>query len=250
MNRIKSFSYHLKTEFIIGFRNKSILFINYFLPLFFYLMMGFVMGEINESFKEYMKVSMIIFAIMTSTLLTVPNEVVFARSEGIYRSYKIYGISRLEIILHYTINSLLHCLVTGTVIFFTSGILFDANPISSLPIMLLAIFLFFLANMGICLLISMFFQIPKVAGLIAQSVFIPSILAGGIIIPLDTLPTSLTDIVAILPSTHVMNIFQLECSNLQSSAIGYTTSMSLIILAIIIIITYGVALLKFKYNNK
>ncbi len=250
MNRVKAFLYHLGVEFLTGFRNKSILFINYFLPLFFYVMMGVVMTQINEGFADFMQVSMMLFAIMTSTLLTVPSEVTFARAEGVFRSYKIYGISRLEILLHYTFNSMLHSFITCAIIFFTAGPLFGARQTDNLPMILLAVVLYFFANMGICFLVSVLFSVPKVAGLIAQAVFIPSILAGGLMIPLDTLPESLSGAVRILPSTHVMNVFQLESTGLINSAVGCTVFVSLMVLAAFIVVSYVVAIARFQYNNK
>lgn len=250
MNTIKAFLYHLKVEFLTGFRNKSVFFINYFLPLFFYIMMGFVMVKLNEDFVDYMKVSMILFAIMTSTLLSVPNEMVFSRAEGVFRSYKIYGIGKVEIILHYTLNSLLHCVITGLIIYFTAGPLFGAKEINNIPVVLLILTLYFFANMGISLAISMISSIPRVAALVAQAIFIPSILAGGIIIPLDMMPKDLIKIIPILPSTHVMNIYQLESTNIMDSAINFTVRKSLIVLTLFIVITYGLSLIKFKYNNK
>lgn len=234
----------------MGFRNKSVFFINYFLPLFFYILMGVIMVEINEEFSNLMTVSMILFSIMTATLLTVPNEVVFARAQGVFRSYKIYGVSRLEILSHYSFNSLLNCIITGIIIFFTATPVFGARKISHVPIILLAIFLFFLANMGICFLISTFFTIPKVAGLIAQAIFIPSIVAGGIMIPLETMPENVAKIVRILPSAHVMNVYQIKSFGIKSSAIGCSVITSLIVLLMIALITYSVAFIKFKYNSK
>jgi len=51
---MNAFVYHFGFEFRTGIRNKQLLLMNYLFPLGFYLMMGFIMAEINPFFREDM----------------------------------------------------------------------------------------------------------------------------------------------------------------------------------------------------
>jgi len=92
-----AFTNHFSFEFRTGIRNKTLLMMNYLFPLGFYLLMGFVMPEINPFFLETLIPAMVVFAILAATLLGVPDPLVNAREAGIFRSYKIRGTSHLDI---------------------------------------------------------------------------------------------------------------------------------------------------------
>ena len=85
-------------EFKTGIRNKNLLLMNYLFPLGFYLMMGFIMPEINPFFRETMIPAMVTFAILAATLLGLPDPLVNARETGIFRSYKINGVPAFHIL--------------------------------------------------------------------------------------------------------------------------------------------------------
>jgi len=93
---MNAFIQHFLFEFRTGIRNKNLLLLNYLFPLGFYLMMGLVMVELNPTFRENMIPAMIIFAILSATLLGIPDPLVNAREKGIFRSYKINGIPSIS----------------------------------------------------------------------------------------------------------------------------------------------------------
>lgn len=257
MKKLNPFFYQLIIGLKIGFRNKNLLFINYLLPLFFYVIMGLMMTKINKTFVNYMTTSMIMFSIMTSTLLTVPNEIVFSRTEGVFRSYKIYGIGKIQVLSYYTIISFINCLFTGLIIFFTATPLFGAAKVENVFMMIIGIFLFFLVNMGICFILSMVINIPKAAGLIAQTVFIPTIIIGGIMIPFDVMPKELLPACKILPSSYVINMLNVlaidkknNFTSAGNSILNISGQQSLFILIALCIVTYILSFTFFKFNNK
>ncbi len=80
---MKAFIHHFKFEFLAGIRNKQLLLLNYLFPLGFYLMLGFIMVEINPPFRENVVPAMVIFGILSATLLGIPDPLVNARENGI-----------------------------------------------------------------------------------------------------------------------------------------------------------------------
>ena len=94
-----AFINHLSFEFRTGIRNKQLLLMNYLFPLGFYLMMGFVMAGINPMFLDSMTPAMVVFAVLAATLLGIPDPLVNARENGIFRSYKINGVPSFSILI-------------------------------------------------------------------------------------------------------------------------------------------------------
>ena len=90
-----AFVNHFSFEFRTGIRIKTLLMMTYLLPLGFYLMMGFVMGGINPDFVESITPAMVVFAILAAAFLGIPDPLVTARENGIFRSYKISGVPSL-----------------------------------------------------------------------------------------------------------------------------------------------------------
>ena len=144
---------HLFLEFKISIRDKSMIFMNYLFPLGFFFLIGSIMTKINPDFKEQMIPAMILFTIMSSTLLTIPNAIVTARQSGIYRSYKIYGVNKFEIIGIITISTMIHIFISSVIIYFCAKKIFESTTPEK-PLILIGICLLYaLINIGISLLI-------------------------------------------------------------------------------------------------
>src|SRR5699024_9408867 len=160
----------------------------YIFPLGFFFLIGTIMTKIQPEFKEQMIPAMILFTIMSSTLLTIPNAIVTARQSGIYRSYKIYGVNKFEIIGIITISTIIHIFMSSVVIYFFAHKIFEASKPEK-PLILIGICLLYaLINIGISLLIGILSNNTRVTTLWAQLIFIPSIVVGGIMLPLTNLP--------------------------------------------------------------
>ncbi len=121
-----AFLNHFSFEFRTGLRNKTLLLMNYLLPLGFYAMMGLVMTDINPLFLETMIPAMVVFAILVATLLGLPDPLVTAREAGILRSYKINGVPAASILIIPALTTVLHILLVTAIITATAPIFFNA----------------------------------------------------------------------------------------------------------------------------
>ena len=165
---------HFSFEFRTGIRNKQLLLMNYLFPLGFYLMMGFVMAAINPLFLDTMIPAMIIFAILAATLLGIPDPLVNARENGIFRSYKINGVPSTSILIIPALTTMLHLVIVAVIITATAPLLFDApSPVNWLNYALIFGALAF-AMAGISVLIGVVSPNSRVTVLYSQLVFIPS----------------------------------------------------------------------------
>lgn len=242
-----AFLNHFSFEFRAGVRNRTLLLMNYLLPLGFYLMMGFVMLGINPDFSRSMTPAMVVFAILTAAFLGIPDPLVTARENGIFRSYKINGIPAISILVIPALTTLLHLLIVVVIITVTSPLLFDAP----LPVNWLNYGLVFmamsLACAGLSVLIGVISANSRITVLWSQLFFIPSILLGGMMFPFSMLPEIAGKIAQLLPATHAMNAF-------NGLAMGYAGDFSpwgsVLILVLSGLLAFGLAIFLFSWDSK
>ena len=113
---MNAFSHHFAFEFRTGIRNMNLLFLNYLFPLGFYLMMGAIMPELNPTFRAVIIPAMVVFAILSATLLGLPDPIVTAREAGIFRSYKINGVPASSILIIPALTTMLHLVIVTVII--------------------------------------------------------------------------------------------------------------------------------------
>src|SRR5512137_10049 len=105
---MNAFLNHFSFEFRTGVRNRQLLLMNYLFPLGFYLLMGFIMPSINPLFLGTLIPALVVFAVLASTLLGIPDPLVTARENGIFRSYKINGVPSISILSIPALTTALH----------------------------------------------------------------------------------------------------------------------------------------------
>ena len=75
---MNAFSHHFSFEFRTGIRNKTLLLMNYLFPLGFFAMMGAIMPSVNPLFLQDLLPAMVVFAVLSATLLGIPDPLVNA----------------------------------------------------------------------------------------------------------------------------------------------------------------------------
>ena len=202
-----AFIAHFAFEFRTGIRNKNLLLLYYLFPLGFYLMMGWIMTDLNPLFKDIILPAMTLFAILAATLLGLPDPLVTARENGIFRSYKINGIPAASIIAIPALTTMLHLTVVMAIICVSAPLLFDAPVPQSWGAFLLifAVAAFTCSGWGV--LIGVVSPSTRMTVLYAQAFFLPSMLIGSFMLPYSMLPEVATIFARLLPATHTMNAF-------------------------------------------
>ncbi len=204
---MNAFLQHFAYEFKTGIRNKNLLLLNYLFPLGFYLLMGLVMVEINPTFRENLIPAMIIFAILSATLLGIPDPLVNARENGIFRSYKINGIPSISILIIPALTTILHLVIVAILITTTAPTLFNAPLPLNWGMFILIFFGLSVACTGLSILIGVVSSSSRMTILWSQLIFTPSMLLGGMMVPYSLLPEAARKIAQLLPSTQGMNAF-------------------------------------------
>ncbi|MCB9134143.1 MAG: ABC transporter permease [Anaerolineales bacterium] len=244
---MNAFAHHFTFEFRTGIRNKQLLLMNYLFPLGFYLMMGAIMPGINPGFLEDMIPAMIVFAVLASSFLGIPDPLVNAREKGIFRNYKINGIPAFSLLLIPALTTALHLTIVAAIITFTAPMLFDAPLPTNWGTFILTIFTFILTCAGMSVLIGVISPNSRMTVLWSQVVFVPSMMLGGLMLPYSMLPETAGKFAQLLPATHAMNA-------LKSLAMGkvadFTPWGSLTVLALAGLVAFALAIYLFSWDSK
>lgn len=202
-----AFMQHLSFEFKTVLRNKDLLLLNYLFPLGFFLMMGVLMGGINPTFLETMIPAMVIFAILSGSILGLPNPLVEQRESGVFRSYRINGVPALSCLVMPALTTGFHSVIVAIIITVTAPLLFvTPAPVDGLAYALvIAVTAFAFAGLGS--LIGVISNNSRVTILWSQLIFLPSMMLGGMMVPTTMLPANLAKISALFPASEAMQAF-------------------------------------------
>ena len=243
---MNAFIHHFSFEFRTGIRNKQLLLMNYLFPLGFYLMMGFIMPSINQPFRENLIPAMVVFAILASTLLGIPDPLVNARENGIFRSYKINGIPSASILIIPALTTALHLVIVAALITATAPFLFDAPLPENWLVYILVIVALIFACAGLSILIGVISPSSRMTILWSQIVFVPSMLLGGMMVPYSMLPEVAGKFSQLFPATQAMNAFALAMGNTSD----FSPWGSVVILFAGGILAFGLALYLFSWDSR
>jgi ABC-2 type transport system permease protein len=244
---MKAIINHLNFEFKSVIRDKTLLLMSYLFPLIFYFMMAAIMPSVYADFSKGMVPGMIVFTIMISTLMGMPNPMVLNKEMGVYRSYKIYGVPLKSVFIIPVVTTMLHITIVSLIIMGTASVFFKAalpqNFLSFFGVYAVVLFAF----TGLGALIAVCSPNGRLTVLLAQLVFLPSMLLGGVMMPSSVLSATVQKAALLLPTTYSTNALNAVYSGQQAV---YSLTGSLMILALGGIISYGLAAYLFTWDNK
>lgn len=244
---MNAFAVHFSFEFRTGLRNKTLLLMNYLLPLGFYVMMGLIMAEINPMFRPTMVPAMVVFAVLSGAILGLPDPLVTAREAGIFRSFKINGVPAFSILVIPTLSTVLHVAIASAIIAATAPVLFRAEAPADWGYFVLVTLAIMLASAGLGMLIGVVSASSRVTVLWSQLIYLPSMMLGGMMFPTSMLPESLARVSLLLPTTYAMSAYQGLAMH-QSPA--FDPYWSLVALTAGGILAFALALYLFNWDRR
>lgn len=244
---MSAFASHFSFEFRTGIRNRQLLLMNYLFPLGFYLMMGFIMPQINPLFLAGLIPAMVVFAILAATLLGLPDPLVNAREAGIFRSYKINGIPSGSIVTIPALTTVLHLTVVTIIITATAPLLFGAPAPVNWAGYVLTFLVSAFACAGIGVLIGVISSSTRMTVLWSQLIFLPSMLLGGMMLPYSMLPEAVGRFSRLLPATYAMNAFN---GLAMGTGADFSPWGSIVVLLVSGALAFGLAIYLFSWDRQ
>lgn len=243
---MSAFIHHLAYDFKTGIRDRSKLLMFYLFPFVFFILVGALMSGVNPGFKQTMLPAMALFAFMCSALLSLPSLLVSAREAGVFRSYRINGVPSASIISIPVIGTAVHMALIAVIITLAGERFFGGTAPANIAGYALAALLSYLAYAGIGVLIGVAAGNITVCTLVSQLIYIPSIILGGLMVPLSILPGGLQRVALLLPATHSMKVF----TDLGMPGSAGTPWLSICVLAASAALSFGLAALLFEWDSR
>jgi ABC-2 type transport system permease protein len=217
-----AYLHHFGYEFRGGVRDRSHMLLNYLFPLAFFLLAGALMGNINPAFRDTMIPAMVMFAVMSCFLLGMPSSLVASRDVGVLRSFRINGVPGWTTITMPVVADAIHMLVVTLLIGVIGAVAMSAVVPASAGQFILGWVLGVASTAGVGALIAVVASSSRATILLAQLIFIPSIILGGLMMPPEVLSPSLARISSVLPAAHAMRVFEAQ-AGWQWSAVVLAT---------------------------
>lgn len=205
---MKAFANHLACEMRSTLRDGGRLLMYHLFPLSFFVLAGSLMTAVNPYFREAMLPAMVLFAVMSASLLAQPSALVQARENGVFRSFRVNGVPSASILAVPLIATAVHVAAASAVIVVVGVHVFAGRPPSSLAGFAAAWVLSYFAYAAIGVLLGVASDRDSSATVLSQLVFIPSILLGGLMVPVRVFPEHLQRLALLFPSTHCMRAFE------------------------------------------
>lgn len=199
--------HHLIVDLKAGIRDATMMLMNYLFPIGFFVMIGLFMPTINPGFVDLMIPGMIVFAIMSGTLMTVPATLIDQRESGILRSFRVNGVPAGSLITIPVVGAVGHMTIVAAILTALSAVLYGAPLPVNWAGFVVTFSLTVLSFATLSVLIGIVAPSSRTATLLAQLVYLPSVLLGGLMVPEELLPDAVAHGASLLPATQAMRAF-------------------------------------------
>ena len=194
------FLYSLALQWKLDIRSKSLLVTFYIVPLIFFLIMGGIFTSVMPGMRTTLIQSMIVMSVSMGAFLGLPPSLVEIYGSDIKRIYNANGVPIYLGLLTMVLSAFVHLMMTCIVILLLAPLLFKASLPTQLPIFLLSLTIYIVVSLSIGSILGLTLKNQAKLTMIAQLVFLPSIMLSGIMFPISLLPDFLQVIGHVFPA--------------------------------------------------
>ena len=194
------FLYSLVLQWKLDIRSKSLLVTFYIVPLIFFLIMGGIFTSVMPEMGSTLIQSMIVMSVSMGAFLGLPSSLVEIYGSDIKKIYNANGVPIYLGLVTILLSAFVHLMMTCIVILLLAPILFKASLPTQLPIFLLSLTIYIIVSLSIGSILGLTVKNQAKLTMIAQLVFLPSIMLSGIMFPITLLPDFLQVIGHVFPA--------------------------------------------------
>lgn len=198
---MNGFLYSLTLQWKLDIRSKSLLVTYYIVPLIFFLLMGGIFTSVMPEMGSTLIQSMIVMSVSMGAFLGLPPSLIETYGSDIKKSYKANGVPIHLGLVTMVFSAFLHLMMTCMVILLLAPILFKANLPSQFPLFFLALAIYIFVSLSIGSILGLTVNNQAKLTMIAQLIFLPSIMLSGIMFPITLLPDFLQVIGRLFPAS-------------------------------------------------
>lgn len=192
--------YSLTLQWKLDIRSKSLLVTYYIVPLIFFLLMGGIFTSVMPEMGSTLIQSMIVMSFSMGAFLGLPPSLIETYGSDIKKIYKANGVPIHLGLVTMVLSAFIHLMITCMVILLLAPILFKANLPSQFPLFFLALAIYIFVSLSIGSILGLTVNNQAKLTMIAQLIFLPSIMLSGIMFPSNLLPNFLQAIGQVFPA--------------------------------------------------
>lgn len=193
--------YGVGLQWKMDIRNKGILLKYYIVPLVFFAFMGGIFSSINPTAYKTLIQSMTIFGVTMGAVLGSPTSLVELFGTEMKKAYTVAAIPLWSIVINNFISAFIHLMIMSVAIFLIAPIAFHASAPENVGVYFISLLFFIVACLCVGTLLGLYVKSTSRLTMVAQFVFLPSIMLSGIMFPTDMLPNALQYVAKLLPAT-------------------------------------------------
>ena len=197
---MNGFLYSLALQWKLDIRSKSLLVTYYIVPLIFFLLMGGIFTSVIPDMESTLIQSMIVMSVSMGAFLGLPPSLIETYGSDIKKIYKANGVPIHLGLVTMVLSAFIHLMITCMVILLLAPILFKANLPSQFLLFFLALAIYIFVSLSIGSILGLTVNNQAKLTMIAQLVFLPSIMLSGIMFPISLLPDFLQVIGHVFPA--------------------------------------------------
>ena len=197
---MNGFLYSLTLQWKLDIRSKSLLVTYYIVPLIFFLLMGGIFTSVIPDMGSTLIQSMIVMSVSMGAFLGLPPSLIETYGSDIKKIYKANGVPIHLGLVTMVLSAFVHLIMTCIVILLLAPILFKASLPNQLPLFFLALVIYIFVSLSIGSILGLTVKNQAKLTMIAQLVFLPSIMLSGIMFPISLLPDFLQVIGHVFPA--------------------------------------------------
>lgn len=198
---MNGFLYGLALQWKLDIRSKSLLVTCYIVPLIFFLLMGGIFTSVMPAMRSTLIQSMIVMSVSMGAFIGLPPSLIETYGSYIKKVYKANGVPLYLGLITMFLSAFVHLMISCAIILLLAPLLFDAALPVQLPFFFFALAIYIIVSLSIGSILGLVIKNQAKLTMIAQLVFLPSIMLSGIMFPINLLPDFLETIGRIFPAS-------------------------------------------------
>ena len=198
---MNGFLYGVALQWKLDIRSKSLLVTCYIVPLIFFLLMGGIFTSVMPEMRSTLIQSMIVMVVSMGAFIGLPPSLIETYGSDVKKVYKANGVPLYLGLVTMFLSAFVHLMISCAIILLLAPTLFEAALPVQLPFFFLALAIYIIVSLSIGSILGLVVKNQAKLTMIAQLVFLPSIMLSGIMFPIDLLPDFLETIGRMFPAS-------------------------------------------------
>ena len=198
---MSGFLYSVALQWKLDIRSKSLLVTCYIVPIIFFLLMGGILTSVMPEMNKTLIQSMIVMCVSMGAFIGLPPSLIETYGSDVKKVYKANGVPLYSGLVTMFLSAFLHLMISCVIILLLAPILFDAALPVQLPFFFFSLAIYIMVSLSIGSILGLIVKNQAKLTMIAQLVFLPSIMLSGIMFPSELLPDFLETLGRIFPAS-------------------------------------------------